>query len=186
MSCLPGCITLPTPFVLPPWISVAPAGSYFDNEIQRRCDEVVPGTIVEYYAIYRFNVTTGALVSVTNTDLVGAPYVPINPVDCPQATTTNMDRAYTPRTSSVMVGPAGFTIPAPAIPEQLRSWSLLVQAGTVTLTNGPDAGSTFPAVGNYSFAAPVAAPGTERGYLDYLPAFTSVAGSSYIVLWTEG
>lgn len=97
----------------------------------------------------------------------------------------NGDRAYVPRTSGLVAGATAFAIPAPAAPAQLRSFTLLVRSGSATLTNGPDAGTVFPP-GSYSWSAPVAAPGAERGFLSFLPSLLGVAGGEFMVDWLEG
>lgn len=109
--------------------------------------------------------------------IIAAPAAALTPCN------ENADRVYAMRTSGMQA--ATFAVPAPAAPAAVRSVTLLVSPNSrVRLDNGPDAGAEFPA-GSYSWSAPVAAPGAERGALSFLPQFTPLAGT-FMVNYVTG
>lgn len=153
-----------------------------DLEALRACYRSIADASIHYFRIDLIDPVAQTVVASIWQDESGATVAtPAGVEPCSE----NADRPYTPRTSGMIAGATAFAIPAPAAPARLRSFTLMVRSGSVTLTNGPDAGVSFPP-GSYSWAAPVAAPGAERGFLSFLPAFLGVAGGAYMVDWTEG
>lgn len=156
-----------------------------DLETERLCFRSIATPALQFWRTDVINPTTHSVVTTFWQDATGAIVsapTGIEPCDA------NGDRSYTPRTSGMFTGTAAFAIPAPAAPGQLRSFTLMVRSGSVAITNGPDAGKTFPP-GSYSWSAPAAAPGQERGFLSFLPAFLGQAGASvteFMVDWVEG
>lgn len=152
-----------------------PALNFVDGSGQWVCDATNTTFWIEAVTDAATGVKTWSYLSYPGGPIF-APVLPIQPCSVP----ANPNSApYQDRSSGAQTGAYAVTLGA----GQLRSYTLMVRAGSVTRTNGPDAGVVYP-VGTYSWSAPH--NDGNSGEFPVLPAFSASPASEFIVLWTEG